>query len=80
MGDICTKLSSLYDALTNVTPSWTPQTRVVPPWVEEHPDVFNDPNFSLTQPDSLSSHLIDTADSAMEVSINPATRLEVRES
>ena len=26
-----------------------PQTKVIPPWVEEHPDVFNDPNFSLTQ-------------------------------
>lgn len=22
---------------------------MVPPWLEEHPDVFSDPNFSLTQ-------------------------------
>ena len=28
---------------------------MVPPWVEEHPDVFNDPNFSITQLDSSAS-------------------------
>lgn len=22
---------------------------MVPPWLEEHPDVFSDPNFSITQ-------------------------------
>ena len=27
----------------------TLQTKVVPPWVAEHPDVFSDPDFSLTQ-------------------------------
>ena len=25
------------------------QTKVVPPWVEEHPDVFSDPEFSVTR-------------------------------
>ena len=25
-----------------------PQAKIVPPWVGEHPDVFNDPSFSLT--------------------------------
>ena len=24
----------------------------MPPWVEEHPDVFSDPNFSITQLDT----------------------------
>ena len=24
------------------------QARVVAPWVDEHPDVFNDPNFSVS--------------------------------
>ncbi len=28
------------------------QTKVVPPWVEEHPDVFSDPDFSITQLDT----------------------------
>ena len=37
------------------------QARVVPPWVEEHPDVFTDPSFSITQLDS-------SCGSAMEVS------------
>jgi len=26
----------------------TSQARVVAPWVDEHPDVFNDPNFSVS--------------------------------
>ena len=26
--------------------------KVIPPWVEEHPDVFSDPNFSVTQLDT----------------------------
>jgi serine/threonine protein kinase len=33
------------------------QARVVPPWVAEHPDVFSDPNFSLTQLDSKDCYL-----------------------
>lgn len=50
------------------------QARVVPPWVEEHPDVFNDPNFSITQFDSsvnpnASPDLSETAGSAMDVSV-----------
>ncbi|CAI8010361.1 Serine/threonine-protein kinase Nek11 [Geodia barretti] len=35
----------------------TPNARVVPPWVAEHPDVFSDPNFSLTQLDSKDCYL-----------------------
>ena len=44
--------------------------RVVPPWVEEHPEVFNDAEFSITQTDS-SMYFEgggDTVSSAMEVS------------
>ena len=50
------------------------QMRVVPPWVEEHPDVFNDPNFSITQLDSVNIHmtpdLSETAGSAMDMSMS----------
>ena len=45
------------------------QARVVPPWVEEHPDVFTDPDFSLTQLDST-AHLSGSTASAMDVSLN----------
>jgi len=47
------------------------QARVVPPWVEEHPDVFNDPEFSITQLDSTASGFSDTTTSAMDISLNP---------
>ena len=39
------------------------QARVVPPWVVEHPDVFSDPNFSITQMDTTNSEA-----SSMELS------------
>ena len=45
--------------------------RVVPPWVEEHPDVFNDAEFSITQTDSsvyFDLQRDETVSSAMEVS------------
>ena len=35
------------------------QGKVVPPWVEEHPDVFSDPDFSITQPSSDQDCLVD---------------------
>ncbi len=53
-------------------------TRVVPPWVEEHPEVFNDAEFSITQTGTTDSSVYfdpqrgsggDTvSSSAMEVS------------
>lgn len=54
------------------------QARVVPPWVEEHPDVFNDPNFSITQFDSSMNpnptpDLSETAGSAMDMSLGGGT-------
>ena len=57
----------------------SPQARVVPPWVEEHPDVFNDPEFSITQLDSTVSGLSDTTASAMDVSVNPQQLAWVRQ-
>lgn len=50
--------------------------RVVPPWVEEHPEVFNESEFSITQTDSSmyfdlhGDRAGDTVSSAMEVSAN----------
>ncbi|XP_064393526.1 serine/threonine-protein kinase Nek11-like [Halichondria panicea] len=43
--------------------------RVIPPWVEEHPDVFNDSNFSITQPATESSMYFDPV--PMEMSVEP---------
>ena len=59
----------------SLPPSHSPtplQAKVVPPWVEEHPDVFNDPNFSITKLDTTASELSETTGSAMEISVNPS--------
>lgn len=40
------------------------QARVVAPWVEEHPDVFNDPDFSVSMTANNTCHADD-----MEVSL-----------
>ena len=45
--------------------------RVVPPWVEEHPEVFNDAEFSITQTDSsmyFDPYRRGTVSSTMEMS------------
>ena len=42
---------------------------MIPPWVEEHPDVFNDSNFSITQPATESSMYFDPV--PMEMSVEP---------
>lgn len=41
---------------------------MVPPWVGEHPDVFNDPNFSITPNMSKAEHCGDSQLLDMEVS------------
>ena len=62
--------------------------RVVPPWVQEHPEVFKDPEFSITQTGTDSSVYFDpqrdgdtVSSSAMEVSAvgHPGEAEEERE-
>ena len=62
------------------------QTRVVPPWVEEHPEVFKDAEFSITQTATDSSVYFDpqrggdtVSSSAMEVSATGGQPLWSRE-
>ena len=40
------------------------QARVIAPWVEEHPDVFNDPDFSVSMTANNTCHADD-----MEISL-----------
>ena len=46
------------------------QNRIVPPWVGEHPDIFDDPNFSITAIDLTKSKGYDpNNESLMELSL-----------
>lgn len=56
--------------------------KVVPPWVEEHPDVFSDPDFSITQlsmpsPTDFKPDLDFDMDDSMAMSISEGRRQPV---
>lgn len=45
------------------------QNKIVPPWVGEHPDIFDDPNFSISALNLTQSHNDPSNESLMDLSL-----------